>query len=146
MVGDLLFFNGPFRRLLRGYLRECEGLADLLAVRRGARRADLARSMMKSVRQARRLPRSVAALGGGSSKSLTCRVRFLITPPRRVVLALQIALLVLTLPWVPGYGGSRIELTDVAGPRQRFVYISLGYAPNPIARLIGITYPYRSFD
>jgi hypothetical protein len=146
LVGDLFFFNWPLRRLLHGYLRECEGLADLFALRRGAHGADLARSMVKSVRQALRLPRSVAALGGGSARSLTGRVRFLTAPPRRAILALQITLLILTLPWVPGYGGSRIELREVAGPHHSFVHIAFGYAPNPIARLMGVTNPYRSFD
>ncbi len=125
---DLLCFNWPFRRLVARFCRELEGIADTAAVRHGASRAGLARSLLRSA-VGPPAPAALAVSAVASEASLVHRMELLRRPPAGRRVALQLAVLVLLLPW--GAGGASVGAYEADRDAGR-VELGLSWRLNPV--------------
>lgn len=98
LVGDLLWFNWPLRRLLRRLEAEAEGLADRAAVRAGSTPLALATALVHAAQHRPGRLQGAVGLGGDSADGLTGRLAALRRPAGRLRLLLSVALVALVLP------------------------------------------------
>ncbi len=134
LLRDVFFFNWPQRRLLARVRREWEALVDWRALRLGASRAGLARSLLATLGHRDSVPRPALALGGSDSASGTRkRLGLMARPPRRAVLVLQLLLLAAVLPWpAPNRGALQLRLRRYDVHHEGMIHIGLGYGHNPV--------------